>query len=40
MTSDESLRLKEQPDTITFIGGGYITWSWLTFLVALELKLI
>jgi dihydrolipoamide dehydrogenase len=25
MTSDEALRLQEQPDTITFIGGGYIT---------------
>ena len=39
MTSDESLRLKEQPDTITFIGGGYITCELAHFFGSLGTKI-
>lgn len=34
ITSDEALRLKKQPQTITFIGGGYIACELAYFLTA------
>lgn len=39
ITSDEALRLKEKPDAITFIGGGYITCELAHFFGSLGTKI-
>jgi dihydrolipoamide dehydrogenase len=39
MTSDEALRLKKQPDSITFIGGGYIACELAHFFGSLGTKI-
>jgi mycothione reductase len=39
ITSDEALRLKEKPDVITFIGGGYITCELAHFFGSLGTKI-
>jgi mycothione reductase len=39
ITSDEALRLKEKPDVITFVGGGYITCELAHFFGSLGTKI-